>query len=97
MNKKKLSERDIYSKFINMIINEQYYRKTQIEPEITQQCGQANFNGTKLASTIIPMPNNKTQTQVVSSIEQFFSIIEQSQALHTKLQLVDALVSNVME
>ena len=37
--------------FINLVMNSVYYRQTQIEPEITQQTNQANFNGTKLANT----------------------------------------------
>jgi type I restriction enzyme, S subunit len=35
--------------FFNLAMNAIYFRSTQIEPAIVQQCGQANFNGTKLS------------------------------------------------
>ena len=43
----------IYS---NLAMNAPYFRKTQILPELQQQCGQANVNGTKLRNMVIPLP-----------------------------------------
>ena len=47
---------DLLPEFVTVAMKAKYYRKTQIEPEVTQQCGQANFNGTKLRHSLIPIP-----------------------------------------
>ena len=42
--------------FFNNYINSTFCRITQLEPDIIQQNGQANFNGTKLKNIICPLP-----------------------------------------
>lgn len=59
--------------FINMAMNAPYFRQTQIEPEIVQQCGQANFNGTKLSLCAIPLPSLAEQYRIVAKIEEMMS------------------------
>ncbi len=48
--------------YISNAMNAPYFRSTQIEPEVVQQCGQANFNGTKLSLCLIPIPRRKERS-----------------------------------
>lgn len=57
-------------------MNAPYFRSTQIEPEIVQQCGQANFNGTKLSLCLIPLPPLPEQHRIVARIEQLMALCD---------------------
>jgi type I restriction enzyme, S subunit len=59
---------------MNLALNSIYFRETQIEPEITQQCGQANFNGTKLKNTLIPLPPLAEQKRIVEKCDRLMSL-----------------------
>ncbi|BAZ00152.1 restriction modification system DNA specificity domain protein [Tolypothrix tenuis PCC 7101] len=63
--------------FVNLALNSTYFRQTQIEPEITQQCGQANFNGTKLKNTLIPLPPLAEQKRIVEKCDRLLSICDE--------------------
>ncbi|MBD7971093.1 restriction endonuclease subunit S [Paenibacillus gallinarum] len=60
--------------YINYYLNSYLCRKTQIEPHIIQQNGQANFNGTKLKNIIIPLPPLKEQNRIVQQIEKMLLV-----------------------
>lgn len=66
--------------FINIAMNSSYFRETQIEPEITQQCGQANFNGTKLSYSLIPFPPFEEQKRIVSKVDQLMELCDRLEA-----------------
>lgn len=69
------------SNFISNYINSSFCRQTQIEPQIIQQNGQANFNGTKLSGIIIPLPPLHEQEKIVAKLEElmvFCDGLEQS-------------------
>ncbi len=66
----------LFPVYIVMAMNTPYYRKTQIEPEIVQQCGQANFNGTKLSSTLIPLPPLAEQRRIVAKIDELMALCD---------------------
>ena len=82
----------INSNFISNYINSSFCRKTQIEPQIIQQNGQANFNGTKLSGIIIPLPPFQEQEQIVAKLEELMAycdgleqIIKESQGYNEML------------
>ncbi len=60
------------------MMNSQYYRRSQLEPNITQQTGQANFNGSKLASTLIPLHRLAEQRRIVAHVDQPHGALRQA-------------------
>ncbi|HWX18702.1 MAG TPA: restriction endonuclease subunit S [Candidatus Binatia bacterium] len=87
--------------FFNLAINSNYYRRTQIEPELTQQCGQANFSGSKLASSIVPLPPLAEQKRIVAKVDELIRWCDQLEANLATAQtagahLLDATVHNLI-
>jgi type I restriction enzyme S subunit len=66
----------ILPEYVCLAMNAPYFRHTQIEPEIIQQCGQANFNGTKLSETLVPIPPLEEQQRIILKVNQIFSLID---------------------
>lgn len=97
----------IQSDFVSNYINSSLCRQTQIEPQIIQQNGQANFNGTKLSSIIVPLPPLHEQEQIVAKLEELLAFcdgleerIKESQGYNEKLLqevLREALEGNEVE
>jgi type I restriction enzyme S subunit len=63
--------------FLNAYFQSSLCRKSQIEPEITQQTNQANFNGTKLRSVLVPLPPLAEQTEIVCKMNSLLACVEQ--------------------
>ncbi|EKD39432.1 MAG: hypothetical protein ACD_75C00408G0004 [uncultured bacterium] len=70
----RLFERQLLPAFFSSTMNSPYFRATQIEPEIVQQCGQANFNGTKLSLCLVPVPPLPEQHRIVTKIDQLMAL-----------------------
>jgi type I restriction enzyme S subunit len=68
--------------YVNLVLCSKYFRQYQIEPEITQQCGQANFNGTKLKYSILPLPPLTEQKCIVIKVDQLMHLCDE---LETRL------------
>lgn len=68
-------------------MNADYFRATQINTNVIQQCGQANFNGTKLANTAIPLPPLVEQKRIVAKVNQLMSLCDE---LNAKLRQAEA-------
>lgn len=66
--------------FINIYLNSKVCRETQIEPEITKQTNQANFNGTKLKNIQFPLPPLPEQHRIVAKVASLFSLIDRLSA-----------------
>jgi type I restriction enzyme S subunit len=80
------------SKFVASYINSKVCRETQLEPQIIQQNGQANFNGTKLSNIIIPLPPISEQNRIVQKLDELMQYcneletsIKQSESQNEKL------------
>ncbi|WP_411825250.1 restriction endonuclease subunit S [Luteolibacter sp. AS25] len=87
--------------FINLCFQAPYFRVTQIDPEIIQQCGQANFNGTKLAHTLFPIPPLAEQLRIVAKVDELMALCDQlkaslATAQATQLNLADTLVEQAI-
>ena len=80
--------------YINIVMNSNLYRISQIEPEITQQNGQANFNGTKLKSTIIPLPPIEEQKRIVEKVNSLMILCDE---LEKKIQKQKDYSNRLME
>jgi type I restriction enzyme S subunit len=64
---------DISPIYANYYFNSEYFRKTQIEPQIDQQCGQANFSGWKLKETEFLYYSLPRQHEIVEHLDRVFS------------------------
>ncbi|MFH1503932.1 MAG: restriction endonuclease subunit S [Candidatus Omnitrophota bacterium] len=45
-----------------------------------QQCGQANFNGTKLKNTLVPLPSSGEQERIVKRIVKLMQYCDELEA-----------------
>lgn len=84
----------INNRYVHLCMNSNYYRTTQIEPYIVQQNGQANYNGTKVASTLIPIPPLKEQNKIVRKV---YSLMQLYNALEEEIQSAKKYASQLME
>ncbi|UWX59140.1 restriction endonuclease subunit S [Chryseobacterium oranimense] len=65
----RFSKKNHFPNFICKYINSKVCRITQLEPNIIQQNGQANFNGTKLANILIPLPPMEVINRLNSKLD----------------------------
>ncbi|HCQ50237.1 MAG TPA: restriction endonuclease subunit S [Achromobacter sp.] len=83
--------------FMNLAMNAPYFRSTQIEPEIVQQCGQANFNGTKLSLCAVPLPPLAEQHRIVARINQLMALCDSlEQQINATTDKQTELLSNLI-
>lgn len=62
--------------YLNLYMNSLDCRLTQIEPQIVQQNGQANFNGTKLQNICVPLPPRAEQSRIVAAVASFTALCD---------------------
>ena len=67
----------VNSSYIHICMNSKYFRISQIEPYIVQQNGQANYNGTKVASTLIPLPSIAEQQRIVEKVHRLMVLCDE--------------------
>lgn len=84
----------LFSPFFSLAMNASYFRQTQIEPEVVQQCGQANFNGTKLASVVVPVPPLAEQRRIVAKVDELMALVD---ALEAQLATARTTAERLME
>ena len=85
--------------YINAYMNTRDCRENEIEPDLTQQTGQANYNGTKLKSIRVPLPPLPEQSRIVSrvtTLRRLCADLRQRLAEREAVQarLAEALVAN---
>lgn len=66
--------------YANLAMNAPYFRETQIVPELKQQCGQANVNGTKLKNMLVPVPPLKEQYHIVAKVDELMKLCDELEA-----------------
>lgn len=87
----------ISTKYINLVMNSTIYRKTQIEPKIVKQNNQANYNGTKLKSTLISLPPLAEQKRIVERVDKVMLLCDRLEEQVEKSQReMKALMGSVM-
>ena len=97
----RLHEPFVLPDYVNLAMNADYFRATQISANVTQQCGQANFNGTKLANTLIPLPPLAEQQRIVAKVNQLMSLCDELEAKLRQAEadsekLMNAIVKQVL-
>lgn len=71
----------VSAEYVNYYLNSKSFRETQIEPQIIQQCGQANFNGTKLGNSLFPLPPFSEQIAIVVKVNSLLEYCDQIEDL----------------
>lgn len=66
--------------FVAYFINSAICRTEFIEPDVIQQNGQANFNGTKLKTIPIPLPPLAEQVAIVARVEVYMKTCREMEA-----------------
>lgn len=87
--------------FLNASMNSILFRKTQIEPHLKQQCGQANVNGTIMKNMIVPIPPIEEQKRIIAKLDELFGLCRTLKNLlnstqNTQLYLADALTQKAL-
>jgi hypothetical protein len=70
--------------YVNAYFGTLICRQTQIEPQVTRQTNQANFNGTKLKEVAIPLPPLAEQKRIVAKVDELMALIDELEAKQTK-------------
>lgn len=76
--------------YINIYFGSRVCRRTQIEPHITRQTNQANFNGTKLKDVSVPTPDVEEQMRIVTRVDELMALCDH---LEAKLRRADDAAS----
>ena len=87
--------------YSNLAMNAPYFRETQILPELQQQCGQANVNGSKLRNMMIPIPPLAEQHRIVAKVDELMALCDRLEAQLTAAQtesrhLLEALLRDAL-
>jgi len=88
--------------YANKYLNSPLCRVTQIEPEITNQTNQANFNGTKLQNILFPLPPLAEQKRIVAKVDELMTLCDRLEAHITYIQtlntyLTDSIIHIMLE
>jgi len=73
--------------YVSLYFQSAFCRLTQIEPQVTQQTNQANFNGTKLKAIWLPLPPPEEQGRIV---QRALAMAESISSLINHLKMVEA-------
>jgi type I restriction enzyme, S subunit len=88
--------------YSNFAMNASYFRESQILPQLQQQCGQANVNGTKLRNMVIPLPPLAEQHRIVAKVNELMAICDRLDTQVTATQtesgrLLEAVLHEALE
>lgn len=93
---------NIRPEYLTLCMNSPLFRKTQIEPHIKQQCGQANVNGTLMKSMLVSIPPYHEQVLILQKIHELMTLCDQLKSRlqtsqQTQLALAESLVEGALE
>ncbi|EIM1709313.1 restriction endonuclease subunit S [Aeromonas dhakensis] len=89
---------NIRPEYLTLCMNSPLFRKTQIEPHIKQQCGQANVNGTLMKSMLVSIPPYHEQVLILQKIHELMTLCDQLKSrLQTSQQTQLALAESLVE
>ncbi|MFM9917559.1 MAG: restriction endonuclease subunit S [Rhizobacter sp.] len=88
------------AQYVNMYMNSIDCRRHEIEPDLTQQTGQANYNGTKLRNIRVPLPPLGEQRRIVARVQELRDLCNGlrqrlTQAKEAQSRLADVVVAEV--
>ncbi len=97
----RLSKGLVAPEFLNICMNSNVFRETQIEPHLKQQCGQANVNGTIMRNMRVPLPPLAEQHRIVAKVGELTAICDSLkehiiEARETQIHLADAIVEQAV-
>ncbi len=89
---------NVIPQYLTLSMNTPLFRKTQIEPHIKKQCGQANVNGTLMKGMLVPIPPKDEQQRIIIKVNELIMVIEAlkfqlSNAIKTQLKITDVIVT----
>lgn len=76
----------VLPEYVNIYFGTPVCRSTQIEPGITKQTNQANFNATKLATVLLPLPPLPEQKRIVEKVDQLMALCDELEAKQKQKQ-----------
>lgn len=82
--------------YINAYMNTRDCRESEIEPDLTQQTGQANYNGTKLKSIRVPLPPLAEQSRIVARVADLRRLCADLRQRLTHAQTQQALLADAL-
>jgi type I restriction enzyme S subunit len=82
--------------FLNASMNSSLFRKTQIEPHLKQQCGQANVNGTIMKNMIVPIAPIEEQKRIIAKLEELFGICDSLKNLLNRTQTIQLYLADAL-
>ena len=90
----------VNSEYMNVYMNTRDFRVNEIEPDLTQQTGQANYNGTKLKNIRVALPPLAEQSRIVTRATQLRRLCADlrqrlSERQSVQARLAEALVQQV--
>lgn len=87
--------------YLNLSMNSPLFRKTQINPHLKQQCGQANVNGTIMKNMVVSLPPVAEQHRIIAKLEQLMTLCDQlkvklNQASQLNVKIATVLVEQAL-
>ncbi|MBN9395470.1 MAG: restriction endonuclease subunit S [Candidatus Melainabacteria bacterium] len=77
----RVAEDLVIPQYLNLAMNSPSFRETQINPQLKQQCGQANVNGTIMRNMLVPLPPTDEQRRIVVRIERLLALCNELEKL----------------
>ena len=82
--------------FLNLNMQTQLFRTTQIEPFVKQQCGQANVNGTIMKNMLVAIPPEKEMERILGIVEVLMQFCHDLRIKITKKMSLSSKVADLI-